>query len=265
MGAAASVDQLPEKLSEEDLKTLCGNKFDPSIYKSMHDEDGLVGRDQFLEVVSDSLEKEVLQVFRLYCPHGEIDSQTFLKLCRDARLMNKNNFSTADCTEIFNKAKNHGSSKFSTFRRKLIPEIAAKKGIDEQRVVFRIACVDDPVPHKILKSQTDKGSIPENGEESDNPAPLPVPDEHHRAALKLQTLQRKKTAVKMADGLREVRIRLSSSVLEKPINYNISDSKTVIASHIVMPLYCLRFIFNCTHMIGYVIDAGSYCRHSRPS
>jgi hypothetical protein len=84
-------------------------------------------------------------VFNKYCAFGggkdavaEMDNAKFAKLCRDS--FNDKKFTGTDADLIFTKTKAPGARKirFTEFRDKALPQIAAKKGIDVDSLVEKL-------------------------------------------------------------------------------------------------------------------------------
>ena len=128
MGAAAS--SLPEKLTEQDLKNLCGENYNPVYFKALHDKSSEVSRDFFIQC-SEGHEKEVFELFLHFCPHGDMDSRTFVKLMKDTKSMKKNKFTATDADLIFSKHKTKQGAgvkalSYCVFRNDMIPDIIAK-------------------------------------------------------------------------------------------------------------------------------------------
>ena len=237
MGSGASTEY-PEVMSEEHLKNICGDKYKPVLYRALRDVDGNVSREQFIQVVSDSLEKEVFHVYQLYCPHGEMDSRSFVKICKDAKLMNKKDLTSTECDVIFQKVRGHSgaSSKtvnFSVFRKSLVDQIAEKKILEHNQVLNRFAQLEGPQFHgthaETVKLHDDKstftgahahggpdfktdstsnrvtrGEADVRGVAVSQPPSVDATPEQHRAATRLQTLHRKNTAKRVAVGMKEV-------------------------------------------------------------
>ena len=269
MGAGASTSDLPEKLTEEDLKRICGDKYEDIIYKSLCDSEGNVSREQFLHVVSDNLEKEVFHVYQSFCPHGDIDSRTFVKLCKDAKLTNKKNFTVTDCDLMFQKAKSQSgvttkTLNYSTFRQNLVEEIAKKKSMEATQILTKIARVEGPTLHgtkaDAVKFHDDKSTftgahaqggpnfkaegsavqmeelldrgeadvrgVASSGKASGKAEAAEAPAEHHRAAIRVQTMHRKNTAKKLIEGIKEVRTKHTFFPTSRLLKLTLIDALT---------------------------------------
>jgi len=79
-----------------------------------------------------------------------MDSRTFIKLCRDTKLLNKKDLTSPDADIIFQKVKSKllSSSKsinFETFRSHVIPEIASRKGLPVEDIVYKLSRAEGPV------------------------------------------------------------------------------------------------------------------------
>lgn len=239
MGAAASA--LPETLSEGDLKNACGESYNPIYFVSLK-EGGMVKRDFFLSVAAEGVEQEVFQLFLSFAHSGEIDSRTFVKLLKDTKTLNKKSFTSNDADLVFSKfkAKHGGSVKslnYHVFRLEMIPSIAEKKGFEEAKIMEKLSKCDGPHLHatKAVANRfhddksTYTGAHAQGGPSFENDSgqvdisntldrseadvrgikvqghDIVVEDSHHAAALKVQTIHRKKCAVKHVDSLREIK------------------------------------------------------------
>jgi hypothetical protein len=239
MGGAASA--LPEKLSEEELKGLCQDKFDQAKYDAMKDGEGFVTKEQFLTLVQSGEEKEVLDLYTSFCPQGEMDSRTFLKFCKDTKLLKKNAFTSTDCDLIFQKAKNHQGSAsksimYETFRNFVMPIIAEKTKLGVEGLMKKLARAEGPVltgTHaEAVRFHDDKstftgahaqggpsigkndtGGVAMEGlldrKEGDVRGRAVATDEElaaqNKAALKMQNATRSKVAMKRVQSLKEIK------------------------------------------------------------
>lgn len=93
-------------------------------------------------VEGSSVETSAKELFMKFCPSGELDSKTFIKMCEDASLLGKG-FTRTDADLLFQKAKAKASApgagsyssgvvhgkrlSYDVFRAVAIPDIAAKK------------------------------------------------------------------------------------------------------------------------------------------
>jgi len=148
MGATVSI--LPDRLSEEHVKQLAGDKFDQTLFDSFKDSDGLITKEQLLKASNTHEEKVRLQ-FMKFSSNGEMDSKTFVKLCKDTNLLD-NSFKSSDADIIFASAKSKRGNlaktiTFDIFKFAAIPAIAAKKGIDELHVMTQIYEAPGPTFH----------------------------------------------------------------------------------------------------------------------
>lgn len=144
MGSGASTSSLPERLDESDVKAVCGDFFDQTEFDAIKDEDGRVSKETFISAMNANIEKEVFNVYLSYCQNSEIDSQTFGRLCRDAKLLNKT-FTRTDAGIVFIHIKQKEKSahtkaiNFKSFRQFGITEMATKKGVDVHQILEKIA------------------------------------------------------------------------------------------------------------------------------
>lgn len=239
MGASAS--SLPDKLSEEDCKGLFKEQYDAAVFGKMMDSEGFVTKEQLMQhLAGSSEEKEVENVFATFCPKGGMDSRTFLKFCKDSKLLKKNCFTSTDCDLTFEKAKKHQGTtskeiSFVTFRKFVVPIIAEKRGESEAKLIAKLARAEGPVLHgtqaEAVRFHDDQStftgshaqggpSIGKNdtgGVQMENlldrkegdvrgRAVEEDPEEaaKHKAALKLQNASRAKVAMKKVHSMKEV-------------------------------------------------------------
>ena len=208
MGGAASINNLPEVLTEEMCKSICGDYFDPAIFDTHKNAEGTVDRDSFLKEYS--AEKEARRVFLAYCPTGTMDSRTYIKLCRETKMLNKK-FSSGDADLVFTHVSHkHPNFTYTVFRHHALVEIAAKKEVDVKTLVKKLEVHDGPVLHATHADQvrfhddqsTYTGAVAQNQNFKNDLNQAGHPE--NQAALKLQSRERVRIAKKQTDGLREV-------------------------------------------------------------
>lgn len=135
------------------MKNVCGDNYKPVYFKAMHDKSSVVSRDFFIKT-SDGHEKEVFDLFIHFCPQGEMDSRTFVKLLKDTKSMKKNKFSTTDADLIFSKhkTKQGGGVKvlnYCVFRNDMVPDIVAKMGGDVDAYITKLSRCEGPTLHGV--------------------------------------------------------------------------------------------------------------------
>mmetsp|Transcript_40902 Transcript_40902/g.41778 ORF Transcript_40902/g.41778 Transcript_40902/m.41778 type:complete len:707 (-) Transcript_40902:261-2381(-) len=146
MGGTASI--LPDKLSEREAMALAGSRYDQALFDSLKDAEGLITKEQFMSA-SNSSEKNAQEMFMRFCPDGQMDSKTFVKLCRDTGLID-NLLTSGDCDLIFSKAKTKQgtaskSISYELFRYSCVGGIAAKRNATEEWVLILIGQGKGPV------------------------------------------------------------------------------------------------------------------------
>jgi len=147
MGSGISI---PDKLNEENVIRLCGSRFDKAKFEAIKDEDGFVTKENFLLAMDEGQEREVFELYMQFVPTGLMDSRTFIKFCRDTKLLNKKNFPSPDADLVFQKvkAKLVTSSKtinYDHFRKLIIPEIAQRKSMEVNDLIFKLSRAEGPV------------------------------------------------------------------------------------------------------------------------
>jgi hypothetical protein len=198
MGHGAST--LPDTLKEKDLEEACGEKYDRILFASLKDRKGLISRDEFLGVVQQGKEQEVYNLFISYCDkEGQMDINAFISLLRDAKFLNKHNFSSHDATHVFNSTLQEETStiNYHEFRRILIPLLAPKKGYDDvDQVMIKFAELDiDEINSTKLSSEKYTG--------------IETTDPVQNAAIKIQKLQRRNNSRKLLYQMKELQVRNS--------------------------------------------------------
>ena len=241
MGSAIS--SLPEKLNENEMKTICGIHYEAPLFQSLRDPtDGLVRKDFFLgfflflisfsflsfnsyfylsfffysfvliknktiALTSDSLEKEVYYVFLEFCPTGEMDSRLFSRLLKDTKSFKKNNFTIGEADLIFQKYKTKYQIKkylnYYIFRIDLIPSIAYKKQIEILEYLQKLSKCKGPSYNNTTEPEEMKFSS-HPLIPKENVALFSATDEQINAAIKLQNFHRKTQAKIDVTALREV-------------------------------------------------------------
>ena len=216
----SGVSSLPDKLNEDDLKTVCGEEYDPAIYTSLEKE-GVVDRNKFLSISSNGEEREVFTLYRSYATSdGKITQGSFIDLCRDTKLLHKSSqFSLSQSSSTFedNAGDTHTSDSAKTvnyelFRFEILPVVADKKGMSLQDLVQKLSRVDvddrrAAVPETCespsTKAQADAQLallMNDDEEESENSKLLVM----WEAAIKLQRLERVRIAKRRRQYLAEV-------------------------------------------------------------
>mmetsp|Transcript_22656 Transcript_22656/g.33122 ORF Transcript_22656/g.33122 Transcript_22656/m.33122 type:complete len:320 (+) Transcript_22656:72-1031(+) len=196
MGAGASVNDLPEKLTREQIEEICGDRFDETYYEMLKDDDGFSSRDVFLSMFADEQDREVFFVFNSYSKDGHMRLKDLKHLLRDSKCFRKGEFTACDLADIDKVCVQEG--RYSTeinyfvFRQYILPMIAEKKKTSVQHLIYKISQCD----HK-----------PEGELAVEVEVPAAVPDDlQNTAALKLQRVHRSKEAMKDAKTMREIKL-----------------------------------------------------------
>lgn len=161
MGAGTSA--LPNKLKEDDLHHLISDMFN-----SFKDSDGYVDKELLINAAFTGQEKEVIDLFMKFSINGMMDSKGFHDFCIEAKLLNRTHFTAAESIRIYQKAlltmntttgnNNIQSINYPTFRRLILPEIAEKKSLHIDNLIFRLSRVECNVPRLIVLSQQNSKS-----------------------------------------------------------------------------------------------------------
>jgi hypothetical protein len=149
MGASAS--SLPDHLTENDLKHLCGDTYNPIYYIALKSLPELtISKDLLINISTDGIEKEIFQLFLNFCPNGEMESKTFLKFLKDTKSLNKTQFTSGDADLIFQKYKTKYGMKslnYFVFRYFMIPDIAQKRSLNIEKYLEKLSQCEGPVLH----------------------------------------------------------------------------------------------------------------------
>lgn len=207
----------PERLDEEDLKNLCGEDFDRTLYLSLQKPDGYVDRNDLLSVTQGE-EQEVYKLYRSYASdEGSISQKSFNSLCRDSKLFSKSGgYAISDSSITFEEAQSSANLvNYDTFRNTMLPAIASKKGVQLQDLVRRLSQVELPESKAVIPLEvTDHVLSPEaanaqlmllSGEDEEENEILMI---KWKAAVKLQRIERVRIARRKLRMKHEVMILL---------------------------------------------------------
>jgi len=102
-------------------------------------------------------EDDVRSLFLQFSPSGEMDSKTFVKFCRDTKLIDKK-FTATDADLIFQKTRAQRrivakTINFEAFRQFTLPEIAAKRRVDVSDVVAHVAVCEGPTLNGVTQTE----------------------------------------------------------------------------------------------------------------
>lgn len=221
MGASAST--LPDKLSEEDLKTICCDMYDQRFYNCLKDDEGLVDRDKFSIISSNAKEQEVLLLFLSFCD-GLMDAETFVRFCQHCKLFSKRRFNRKLVEHpIESSAKPDPPQALSfpinyvTFRFSALPSIAAIRGSEVSQLITRLSRADFPSSDNddIKSSKSAANALTnasvESGKDNSSTEQDVVQDV---AVLRIQNVQRSRLAKSESARKKELH-RLESLPLEE--------------------------------------------------
>ena len=200
MGAGAT--SLPPKLSKHDII-----KVAESLYNSFKDSDDLVDKELLIRAAMSGQEKEVYDLFKQFSKDGQMTSNEFYKFCKNAKLLNKKIFTVADCVVAFEKSRNTASFEqgknvqtinYSTFRKLLLPDIAAKKGIHLDNLIFKLSRVDLNPPLLVLEVPINSVDI-EGAVDVEEVGDDDADSSHEHVSPLRKSMERKRTGVEAAD------------------------------------------------------------------
>lgn len=144
------------------------------MFHSFKDSDGYVDKELFIAAAFTGQEKEVIDLFMKFSKAGFMDAKGFHDFCVESKLLNRTNFTATDSVRIFQKAlvtvsATTGNStqtiNYPTFRKIILPEIAEKKSIHVDNLVFKLSRVECNVPRLIVLSQ--QNTSPQDSKEQE--------------------------------------------------------------------------------------------------
>lgn len=223
MGSAASIPTSTSTLNENEVKNICGDKFDYFFFNALKNEENLIFVTDLNRLLTSSIELEVCRLFLTYSPKNNMNEQTYLTLLRDAKLLNKGLFSVKDAEKLFFKIKNEYETPLSrgisykTWRHHILVEISSLKGIELDKLLTRLSHCEDLIEAIAQKREDQKviEKMPSDVKNSTKdiliphqPAPLGIKnmftDAQRDACVKIQTAQRTKSAIIAAQRKKEV-------------------------------------------------------------
>jgi hypothetical protein len=211
MGSGASTQNLEalelkdELLSLPEVQNIYGDQFDEYIFNTLKDENSLVKKSDLKNIVdiqtklfNSTLTKATFDVFKHYSGNtGEMKTRSFLDLCRDAKILKKGKFSSADASILYDKVLKKQrviakSLNYEMFRKDIVPAIAAKYDISEDDVLSKFGGVGLPSEEIFDESVREKEDTGE------------VTEQQSKAATKLQSITRQKSAAKEMEEMKKV-------------------------------------------------------------
>ena len=211
MGSGASTQNLEalelkdELLSLPEVQNIYGDQFDEYIFNTLKDENSLVKKSDLKNIVdiqtklfNTTLTKATFDVFKHYSGNtGEMKTRSFLDLCRDAKILKKAKFSSADASILYDKVLKKQrviakSLNYEMFRKDIVPAIAAKYDISDDDVLSKFGGVGLPSEEIFDESVREKEDTGE------------VTEQQSKAATKLQSITRQKSAAKEMEEMKKV-------------------------------------------------------------
>jgi hypothetical protein len=227
MGAGASANGTnlsamnKSTLNEEEVKAVCGEHYDSFFFGALKNEEGLVFATDLNRLLSSNTELEVCRLFLTYSPKNNMNEQTFLTLLRDAKLLNKGLFSIKDAQKLFFKLKSEHESPsargicYKTWRHQALCEIASLKGMELEKLLSKLSHCEDLIVAIAQKREDQK--VVDVARQEVKPQPVTAPqngggpvlkniftDAQRDACVKIQTAQRTKQAIIVAQRQKEV-------------------------------------------------------------
>ena len=213
---------LPDKLDSDACAQICGDQFKPEVFDSLKGDDGLVTKEAFIRCIqlrnSSSLssnsahvqERALKDIFKAYShPNSGLNSTHYMQLLRDLRWMNAK-FPSPQAAAIFDKyVQEFEQLSYDAFRHHVLPDIAAKKEWELSKALSRLSRHDSAVMAAYISKKflvhSQLQNIAKGAGDAVQDADTEVTDAQREAAIKLQSLQRKKSSSKLLKELRNVR------------------------------------------------------------
>lgn len=202
------------------------------MYLALKDEDGTVARDKLIPAIEEygirrrqRKVHHIREIFFHYSNNGEMDGQSVIQVLRDAKLLNKLKFSTADAMLAFEsildaqfvvakkipgrRLNRLGTISCHTMLTAMVPLVARKLGRDENYVINMLQRIDIPESHT-----TDVSITPQHSESVDATEKSPEGDptafadmvvtmEKWKAAVIIQTKYRQMQAVDRCRAIKD--------------------------------------------------------------
>lgn len=147
----SGISTLPEYLTEEEVKRITRERFNQTQFNSFKEENGTISKANFTTLMLNAQDNYVNELFLKFTGEsGQMDSRTFVKLAKDAKLINSKTFTPGDADIIFHKAKaRYGSAtktiSYEVFKEMVVYEIATKLGVSVNDVMLELSKCDGPV------------------------------------------------------------------------------------------------------------------------
>jgi hypothetical protein len=232
MGSGASM-ALEEVMDEEYLRAYAGDRFDEDKFHALCNEYGEVTRDIIMSTVILGVDREVYYLFMSYATKGIVDMVQYLKLLRNAKLLDKK-FTKQDAERIFHGVLFTGHKfvlniNYYLFRTRVIPEVAIRRELTIPELMQRLSACDlynsatDPEKQQknnisskpttlrqtLLQATSAIASISIKDSHSNSLSTkeeqhLEIPDKQTTAAIKLQKTSRGKTARRQIKELKSI-------------------------------------------------------------
>mmetsp|Transcript_6020 Transcript_6020/g.9814 ORF Transcript_6020/g.9814 Transcript_6020/m.9814 type:complete len:373 (+) Transcript_6020:169-1287(+) len=155
MGGAVSIGaDLPERLTEDQVKAVCGENYNPHWFQGLQNERHTVALSDLTIVVNSKVEREVLHLYFTYCPTGRMKNSAFYAMCRESKLLTKMDFPIQKAEKIFetvvgeHEAMDVRTISYHTFRHHVIPMIAPLKSWKVDKVMLRLSQCEALIENK---------------------------------------------------------------------------------------------------------------------
>jgi len=161
---------LPEQMDEAQMQSICQKRYNQSVFEENCDENKMISRDKFIELVAEQQENEVKVLFMQFCLSRDskkldlITCEQLLGFCLHCKLFSKSKFTSQNCANLFNEViKNEDNKKnisteivmdsnssikkiialnYELFKTAILPRIAEYKGVSVDKIIFKLSRVE---------------------------------------------------------------------------------------------------------------------------
>lgn len=193
MGGASStaMGMLQDEMDEVFLRRVMQENFDPIMFETLKDEEGIVTKDLLASVIQKGAEREVYLLFMGYAPTGKMNAEVYMRMCSNTKLLNKA-LTRTEAGDIFKKSlfrRNIVGDEvtFYLFKDGVLSDFADERHVDVDDIIKKMARFEPPDSEE-LESEYKRLSS------------LQMDPKQHDAALKLQKVTRGKNARRKALG-----------------------------------------------------------------
>jgi hypothetical protein len=145
MGAGASVP-LPDVMDAAFFQQ--HGVYDENKFRALRGKNNKISRDVVLATNEAGIEREVFLVYMMFCSNGEMNTQSFLRLCIDSKLLRKS-FNKSAAEILFHQAKfrvgiEEDRVNYPFFRGEVMPDLCKARELSMEDLLRRLASSEGP-------------------------------------------------------------------------------------------------------------------------